>query len=64
MTIEGLQNAGWEMVQRFYSYAKNKDISVAQFLSQNHIAAQIHLHMSVQAIVFKAMCGALPLPAF
>jgi hypothetical protein len=32
-----------------YSYAKNKDISVAQFLSQNNIADHFHLPMSVQA---------------
>jgi hypothetical protein len=34
---------------RLYSYAKNRNISVAQFLLNNHIEEQFHLPLSIQA---------------
>jgi hypothetical protein len=34
---------------RLYSYAKNKNISVAQFLINNRIEDQFHLPLSIQA---------------
>jgi hypothetical protein len=34
---------------RLYSYAKNKKISVAQFLTQNQVQDQFHLPISAQA---------------
>jgi hypothetical protein len=34
---------------RLYSFAKNKQISVAQFLLNNSIQEQFHLPLSVQA---------------
>jgi hypothetical protein len=34
---------------RLYSFAKNRDISVAQFLANNQIQEQFHLPLSVEA---------------
>jgi hypothetical protein len=34
---------------RLFSYAKNKDISVAQFLTNNQLHGQFHLPLSVEA---------------